>query len=156
MNYMNHITFVCNIRAPLEKVWEFHETIDALPILTPPYMKMTVEGVPEAPRKGARYPFRIRRNGLTMHWLAEYTRFDPPHGFTDFQVKGPFAYWEHRHDFEATPEGTRLTDSITYKPPFGIFGWLADRLVLRADIAKMFAYRHRVTKERLEGETGRG
>jgi hypothetical protein len=41
-------------------------------------------------------------------------------------------------------------DHVTYEMPFGPLGNLVDRLLVRHDIERMFAYRHRVTREALE------
>jgi ligand-binding SRPBCC domain-containing protein len=152
---MPQIEFVCEIRAPLERVWKFHESVDALKLLTPPYIQVTLEGEPEPARLGVRYPLIMKRFGIPIRWLAEYTAFEPPYRFVDRQVagKGPFKFWEHQHLFAEIPGGTRLTDRIVYEPPFGPLGRLADRLFIRRDLERMFAYRHRVTKERLETET---
>jgi ligand-binding SRPBCC domain-containing protein len=84
--------------------------------------------------------------------IVEYT---PPTGFVDIQVpgKGPFKAWTHRHEFTELPDGrTRLTDHVTYIMPFGPLGALVDKAIVRRDIEKMFAYRHRVTREALESK----
>lgn len=152
---MTILEFRCDIRAPLEEVWAFHEKVDSLFILTPPWIKIALEGTAETAkpaRLGVRYLLRIARYGLTLFWLAEYTEFNPPHGFTDQQVKGrgPFKSWQHSHCFETIPGGTRVIDQVTYTPPFGLLGLVADILFIRRDLKRMFAYRHKVTKERLD------
>ena len=65
----------------------------------------------------------------------------------DEQVEGPFAKWVHRHECEAVGSQTRLTDHITWELPGGeavnlLFGW-----AVTAGLRRMFAHRHRVTRE---------
>jgi ligand-binding SRPBCC domain-containing protein len=69
----------------------------------------------------------------------------------DEQVSGPFAKWVHRHEFESFGGRTRLTDRIEYELPGGA---LVNRLMnwaVTPGLVRMFAYRHKVTKEICEG-----
>lgn len=152
---MPTLKFVLDLDTPLARVWDFHDTIETLFLLTPPHTRIRLKGEPEPMRVGVLYQLRMRRWGiLPLSWDAEIVAYEPPHRFIDRQVpgKGPFRSWEHRHEFTALSENrTRLTDRVTYTMPFGWFGKLVDRLFIRRDIEQMFAYRHCVTKERLEG-----
>jgi ligand-binding SRPBCC domain-containing protein len=107
-------------------------------------------------RTGVVYRIQVRQFGIIPVTMQSLIRdYTPPNSFVDVQVpgKGPFKSWEHQHRFTAlSPDCTRLTDHITYEMPFGLFGALADRLFVRRDIAKMFAYRHKVTRREVEGE----
>ncbi len=150
---MPTLVFPCELRAPLERVWAFHESVDTLFLLTPPGVTISLDAPPEPARLGVRYPLRIKQFGIfTIRWLAEYVVFEPPHRFVDEQVsgKGPFKAWRHEHRMEATPDGTLLTDTVTYTPPFGVLGSLADPLVIRPMLRKMFAFRHKITRQKLE------
>ena len=150
--------FVCDINAPLEKVWAYYDTIDSLFKLTPPDTKARLDGPPVPMRVGVVYKLKLRRMGIPLPtWHAEIIAYDPPRLFADRQVpgKGPFKAWEHRHSFDALPDNrTRLTDEVTYTPPFGVLGKIADALFIRRDIEKMFAYRHKITRETLEAKEG--
>lgn len=150
---MTKLSFSCEIRAPLEKVWEFHKSIETLPTITPPSVRVTLPQEVEPPRVGALYPMNIIVRGIVIHWTAEYVEFDPPNGFVDRQVSGPFKSWEHTHHFTETAGGTLVEDTLTYVPPFGLLGRLADRLIIRRELRAMFAYRYRETKRILEEQT---
>ncbi len=151
---MPTVEFVCDIDAPLEKVWAFYDTIDTLFKLTPPDTQARLDGEPVPMRVGVIYKLKLRRWGIPLPtWQAEIIAYEPPRFFADRQVpgKGPFKAWEHRHGFEALPDNrTRLTDHVAYTMPFGPFGKVADWLFVRRDLQKMFAYRHRITRESLE------
>jgi ligand-binding SRPBCC domain-containing protein len=68
----------------------------------------------------------------------------------DEMRRGPFKRWRHEHLFEAHEDGCRLTDRIEYEAPLGVLGRLADPIMVRPRLRKMFEYRHRVTREALE------
>ncbi len=151
---MPDLTFTCDLNAPLAKVWAFHATVETLFQLTPPDKHAHLEGAAEPMRAGVVYHIRVRQYGLIpIRMQSEIVEYTPPAGFVDIQVpgKGPFKAWRHQHQFTALSEDcTRLTDHVTYEMPLGPLGWLADKLVVRRDIEKMFAYRHRVTRAALE------
>ena len=151
---MPTMQFTCDINAPIDRVWAFHNTVESLFKLTPPDKHARLVGVPEPMCAGVIYRIQIRLFGmvpLTMHSLIrEYT---PPNGFVDIQLpgKGPFKSWEHQHRLTAiSPDCTRLVDHLTYTLPLGPLGLLANALFARRDIEKMFAYRHMVTKREVE------
>ncbi len=142
--------FETRIAAPVEKVWAFHESVEALKALTPPDRNVTVMSEDTAVREGALHVLRVVMFGVPIVWKARITDVQPPFGFTDTAEKSPFAAWRHRHDFLPDGDGTLLRDTVEYRAPFGPLGALAHRLFIDRDIERMFAYRHRVTKEALE------
>ena len=81
---MPTMEFVCELNAPLERVWAFHNTVESLFKLTPPDKHARLLGAPEPMRAGVIYRIQIRQFGiipLTMHSLIrDYT---PPDGFVD-------------------------------------------------------------------------
>ena len=51
-------------------------------------------------RAGLEIDHRIRPLlGVPMGWRSRIEAYDPPHGFVDVQVRGPYRRWEHRHTF---------------------------------------------------------
>jgi ligand-binding SRPBCC domain-containing protein len=78
-------------------------------------------------------------------WEAEITEFAWNDHFCDRQLRGPFAYWNHCHRVTAASRngiaGTAIVDHIDYELPFGAIGALANRLILRRQLASTFAYR---------------
>ncbi len=150
---MPTLEFACDIEAPLDKVWIFYDDIGCLFKLTPPEVKARLEGEPVPMGVGVVYHLLITRFGVTLHWDAEIIAYEPPRLFRDRQVdgKGPFQAWTHTHTFDPLPgDRTRITDHVHYHLPFGPLGRLADFLFVRRELGKMFAYRHKVTRETLE------
>jgi ligand-binding SRPBCC domain-containing protein len=64
--------------------------------------------------------------------------------FIDEQRFGPYSFWHHKHFFEATPNGTKMTDVVHYGLPLGFLGRITNTLVVKNKLKSIFAYR--VTK----------
>ena len=147
------LEFKIEIDAPLQKVWEFHSTLDGLKKVTPAGTKIEILDYNPPLKIGSRFTLVIKRFGIPIKWEVEYVSFDPPNGFIDQQVtgSGPFKSWRHEHRFIAISENkTLLHDYIAYEAPFLFLGKIAEALFLKNDLVKMFAYRHKITKELLE------
>ncbi|GAB4459402.1 MAG: hypothetical protein OHK0029_21950 [Armatimonadaceae bacterium] len=150
---MPHLEFKIEIAAPVEQVWAFYDSLDTLLQITPPPTRVRIPEPPERLQEGTRFTMLVQQPPffLPIPWECYITAHQPPHLFVDEQGRGPFAAWRHVHSFEPLPSGgTLLTDSITYTPPLGFLGTIADWLFLRRMLTQMFAYRHMVTRRELE------
>jgi ligand-binding SRPBCC domain-containing protein len=136
------------IRAAPERVFAFHELPDALRRLTPPWESARVLSAAPSLRAGSRAVVETRLFGFVpVRWVAEHTAYDPPRSFEDVQVSGPFRRWHHRHIIEPHENGALLRDEIEYEPPLGVAGRLVAPLLIEPRLRRLFAYRHRVTRE---------
>jgi len=82
---------------------------------------------------------------VAVDWVSEHLAPDPYKSFADFQVKGPFGSWRHRHLFSPTGASTcQIEDRIEYELPLEPFGALVAGRYLRERIEQGIAYRHRV------------
>lgn len=139
------------IDAPIERVWEFHSSAEALRVLTPPNSRIEVLSDDVRVEEGALHEIRFRFAGFAIEWHARISNVRPPHRFVDTAEKGPFAYWEHVHEFVELEGRTLVRDSLDYRLPLGPLGVLADALFVRRELERTFAYRHEATKRALEG-----
>ena len=159
---MPTLLFETTIAAPLSDVWAFHEDVlNALPALSPPEAGVKIELIDLPPRVGMTVVITAKGPVGRIRWVARYVEHQPPRAvvfgeearFVDEQQSGPFASWRHSHEFERLDEtSTRLVDRVTYAVPYGPLGWLADRLLVRRELFKMFHHRHAATKKLLEKE----
>jgi ligand-binding SRPBCC domain-containing protein len=144
--------YECRIAAPVQKVWDFHSSVAALRVLTPPGRQIEPVGDDLDVREGALHVLKFRQFGLTMEWRARISEVDPPRQFVDTAEKSPFPMWRHRHEFIAEgPAETLIRDTIQYEPPGGPLAWLVDRLFIARDLERLFAFRHDATRRTLEG-----
>jgi ligand-binding SRPBCC domain-containing protein len=146
-----HFVYSSVIEAPVAKVFAFHERPDALERLIPPWQRVEIVRRTGGLETGARVEFRLRVGPLSIPWVAVHTGYEKNRLFVDRQVKGPFRYWEHRHKFCEDRGRTCLTDAITFSLPGGrivdtLLGW-----AVKAQLRRMFRYRHEVTRRACEG-----
>jgi ligand-binding SRPBCC domain-containing protein len=129
-----------------EELWAFHGDPAVLTLLTPPGKQVEVAPRTGPMGEGAVVVLTVRQFGLPLTWVSRIVDWTPPARFADVQEKGPFARWRHDHIFE---DG-RLVDRVDYEVPFASAGGrLVDRFLVRPDLVRMFAHRHRVTREAL-------
>ena len=80
---------------------------------------------------------------LKLNWDTEITHVIENNFFVDEQKIGPYALWHHQHLFEVVDKRVKMTDIVTYKPPFGFIGRLANTLFIKKQIKSIFEYRRR-------------
>lgn len=122
-----------------DEVFGFYADAFNLERLTPPWLRFeVVTPAPITMREGVEIDYRLRLHGVAVRWRSRITRWDPPHRFVDQQVRGPYRQWIHEHTFTPHQGGTLVRDQVQYAM-FG--GWLADRLLVRRDLSRIFQYR---------------
>lgn len=129
----------------LDEVFTFFERPENLERITPDALRFRIlTPQPITMQVGTVIDYALRVRGLPMHWRTLITHYDPPHGFIDEQLKGPYAMWRHVHRFIPVEGGVRLTDDVTYALPFGPLGRLVHAVSVRRDVNAIFDQRSRV------------
>ena len=125
-------------RSPAE-IFPFYADAFRLEELTPPMLRFrVVSPAPIEMRAGVEIDYRLRLHGLPLRWRSRITAWEPPHRFVDEQVRGPYRRWVHEHTFVPGDGGTLIRDLVEYDM---LGGWLADRLLVRRDLRRIFRYR---------------
>jgi ligand-binding SRPBCC domain-containing protein len=140
---------------PLAEVFAFFSNARNLADITPPwlgFLMLTSGAIRMAP--GTKISYRLRVHGIPVRWTTEIRQWLPPHRFVDVQLSGPYALWHHTHRFETLNGGTRMSDVVRYRLPFGPLGRLVNALVVRRDVKQIFDYREQRIRE-LFGEAAR-
>lgn len=124
---------------PISEVFEFFSDAHNLAMITPPWIRFEVlTPAPIQMSPGTLIDYRLRLHGIPIRWQSEITEWNPPHAFADEQRRGPYRYWRHTHTFDETENGVLIGDSVEY----AIWGGgLVNKLLVRRDIEKIFAYR---------------
>ena len=81
--------------------------------------------------------------GLKMTWVTEITHIREKAYFVDEQRVGPYSIWHHEHQIKSIDGGVLMTDIVSYKPPFGILGSIANELFIRKQLKAIFDYREK-------------
>lgn len=138
-----------NIEAADLERW--HLSPGAFQRLTPPWERMKIIEEPSEIADGTRALLKMKAGPFWTGWIAEHQDCQPGVGFSDVQVRGPFAYWKHVHRFyRAGGEASELNDEIDYRLPFGFVGNLVGGSLVKGKLDRTFNYRHAVTKLDLE------
>lgn len=137
------------IPANIDVVWNFISSPRNLKEITPDYMGFDITSHPT----DKMYPGQIIKYevspllGIKMNWVTEITHVRNKRFFVDEQRMGPYKIWHHQHHLEETEEGVKMTDIVSYAPPFGILGKWLNRFVIRKKLNEIFEYRHKKIEE---------
>ncbi|MHC5012023.1 MAG: SDR family oxidoreductase [Planctomycetota bacterium] len=138
------------IETSADRLYRWHARPGAIHRLVPPWEKMQVIDPGPGVIDGARAVIRVKAGPFWRQWVAEHRQCEEGRQFQDVQIRGPFRSWEHLHRFEDDgPDRSRLEDRVKYALPFGFVGRLLGGRYTRRKLERMFAYRHRVTREDL-------
>src|SRR5262249_58518088 len=103
------------VPAPLHEVFPFFSDARNLQTLTQRWLRFSIcTADPIEMSAGTRIEYRIRVNGIPMHWESVVSAWEPPHRFVDEQSKGPYQRWVHTHRFLEERGGTRLVDEVNF------------------------------------------
>jgi len=134
-----HFETRTRIARPRAEVFPFFSEARNLERITPPWLRFEVlTSDPIEMKPGTLIDYRLRIRGIPVRWRSEITAWEPPFRFVDEQRKGPYRLWHHEHRFEEEGEDTVMEDRVTYAV-WG--GALFDRLFVRRDVQRIFAYR---------------
>jgi len=68
---------------------------------------------------------------IKLNWVSEITQVFENKYFIDEQRIGPYSLWHHQRLFELEDDKVKMTDIVTYKPPFGLLGRIANSLFIK-------------------------
>jgi len=133
---------------PVEQVFPFFSDAYNLEKLTPGLLRFEVlTPRPIEMKSGALIDYKLRVRGVPIRWRTRILAWDPPRGFVDTQLRGPYALWEHTHRFEPADNGTLCTDVVRYRPKGWVLAPVVNRLMVERDVKAIFAYRARKLDE---------
>ncbi len=139
------------VPASIDEVWDFISSPKNLKEITPEYMgfDITSENLPEKMYAGMIISYKVRPlMRIPMTWVTEIPHVVDKQYFVDEQRSGPYAFWHHQHLIEPYENGVMMTDIVSYKPPLGFLGSIANALMIRKQLEGIFAYREKALKER--------
>ena len=140
------------VAAPLENVAAFHRDPNALKKLTPLPLWIQVDEI-EPLSENSRARFTIWAGPIPLRWEALHTNVTS-HGFTDTQVKGPYKYWVHNHEFAAlTLDTTGVIDEVDAIYGEGLF-WGPITRLMWLGMPFLFWFRGWRTRNIVESDSG--
>jgi len=85
--------------------------------------------------------------GLNLLHKSKITQFNFPTFFADEMEEGHFKSFKHEHFFQAENECTVMIDRLDYETPFGIFGFLFNKIILKKHLTNFIIHRNRILKK---------
>lgn len=143
------------LAASLEEAWTFISNPSNLKNITPETMGFEVvsKGLPEKMYPGMMITYSVKPLlGIKTTWVTEITHIQEMKYFVDEQRVGPYSIWHHEHHLEPAEGGVLMRDIVTYKPPLGMLGRIANRLIIRKKLREIFQYRERALDKIFPGK----
>lgn len=146
---MRVFTHEGRLTAPLDDVWEFHASVDAVTEIAPDWLGLEVEYVDGSQpfEEGTRIGMSVDPPGAPrMTWTSIITDVEKGSRearFVDRMRDGPFPSWTHTHTFRAGDDGTYMRDRIEYSLPWWMLGWIGEPFF---GLALKLVFRHRLKK----------
>jgi ligand-binding SRPBCC domain-containing protein len=101
-------------------------------------------------RAGTRIELEIRKFMKSYCWRMHIIEHIPNRSYTDVQETGPFAIFQHRHEFKPQVDGTLLRDEINLQLPHYPLTWPIEQWIVKPQLDALFSYRHEKTKRLLQ------
>ena len=138
------------VKTNIDDLWSFMSSPKNLQQITPQNMGFIITS---KNKEEVMYPGMIISYKVTpilnipLTWVTEITHVKDKKFFVDEQRVGPYKMWHHEHIFTVQDNGVLMKDIITYIPPFGILGKLANYLFINKRVNEIFDFRNKVLEE---------
>ena len=86
--------------------------------------------------------------GIKISWVTEINQVREKFFFIDEQRIGPYTIWHHQHHLSPLENGVYMKDIITYQPPLGFLGAMANGLIIDRKLKEIFSYRKNILEKR--------
>ena len=148
---MTLLTVQTHIHAPKEVIFDLSRNIDIHIVSANQTGEQAISGTTSGLiGLGETVTWKGRHFGMILYHTSHIPILDYPDYFVDVMTKGHFKSFRHEHRFQYDKGITLMTDTLYYETPFGFFGAVFDRLVLRKYLYGFLQKRNAVLKELAE------
>lgn len=134
------------VKAPIEKVFGFFSEPSNLEKITAPAMRLRTTPASTELRQGVTFDYAFHAWGMNLRCRALIVEWDRDKRFADVQVRGPYLWWRHTHEFDQKNGGVMVRDRLEYALPFAPLSNVMLPAV-RRDIENAFTYRRRAIED---------
>ena len=145
------LTKTQKLPSSIEEIWDFISAPVNLKEITPADMGfiVTSNNGSEKMYPGMIITYKVSPLlGLKLNWMTEITHVKEHEYFVDEQRIGPYSMWHHQHKIVPIDGGVLMTDIVTYQPPFGFIGAIANSLIIKKRLQLIFDYRSGALEKR--------
>ena len=135
------------IKTDIDNLWDFMSSPKNLDKITPKEMRFNIisNNGNKKMYEGMIITYTVTPLlNIPLNWITEITHIKKNKYFVDEQRIGPYKMWHHEHIFEQKEDGILMTDIITYVPPMGVLGKLANFLFINKKVNRIFDYRKKI------------
>ena len=136
------------IKAPIDVCFDLARNVEVHTKTTHKTRERAVSGVMEGLlEEGDTVTWEAVHFGIKQRLTAKVTYMEKPNKFVDVMVRGAFHSFVHTHQFIEEESGTIMVDHFEYKSPFGLLGFIADKLFLEKYMRVFITSRARELKK---------
>ena len=148
---MTTIKITTTYFAPIEKVFDTNRNIDIHQQSASKTKEVAIAGVTSGLiNKNETVTWKGKHFGLYLTHKSLISAMEFPTYFVDEQLKGHFKSFKHQHFFEQKENFVEVTDVLEYETPYGIFGKLLDKILLKKHLTNFILHRNAVLKNLAE------
>lgn len=148
---MTTINLITKINAPKQIVFDLSRNIDIHQNSASQTNEKAIDGVTSGLiNYNEIVTWRGKHFGFYLTHKSRMTAMDFYDYFVDEMEEGKFKSFKHEHSFVEKDGKTVMIDNLSYETPFGIFGRLFDKLILKKHLTKFIIQRNNVLKELAE------
>ena len=137
------------VHASLDECWDFFLSPNNLQKITPTDMGFVITDYDgKSMYAGQIIQYKVSPLlGINLSWMTVITQVVDKSYFIDEQRFGPYSLWHHKHFFEATEKGTKMTDVVHYALPLGFLGRIMNTLIVKNKLKAIFDFREKKVNE---------
>ena len=148
---MTTIKITTNYFAPIETIFNTNRNIDIHQQSASKTKEVAIAGTTSGLiNKKETVTWKGKHFGVYLTHQSLISEMIFPTYFVDEQLKGKFKSFKHQHFFEQKENYVEVTDILEYETPFGIFGQLFDKLLLKKHLTNFIIHRNAVLKNLAE------
>src|SRR4051812_104711 len=88
------------VNAGLHHTFDFFSRAENLQKITPPLLNFCIlTPLPIKMQPGTIIEYRLKIRGVPVKWQTLIEVWEPGKRFIDSQLKGPYKFWRHTHEF---------------------------------------------------------
>lgn len=132
------------LNTSIEELWDFISSPQNLKKITPDYMGFDIcsKDTPDKVYEGMIISYIIKPVfGIKTTWVTEITHVKDKSYFVDEQRVGPYNVWHHQHIITQKGDKVVMKDIVSYSPPFGFLGSIANNFMIKNKLNEIFDYR---------------
>ena len=144
---MTTINLITKINAPKQVVFDLSRNIDVHQNSASNTNEKAIAGIKFGLINfNETVTWRGKHFGIYLTHKSRMTVMDLYDYFVDEMEKGHFKFFKHEHTFVEKDGKTVMTDNLHYKTPYGIFGKLFDKIILKKHLTNFLLERNKVLK----------